>query len=396
VAVLLLLLVLPGLAVVDVRTGDRFVLVGLFAVVPLVAAALCPPRVTSALAVAAVAAAAVAGALYERLDSVDHVVRLAVLSAVGVAAVVLSYLRCQREHDLRVMTDVAVVAQRALLRSFPSAIGRVGVAVRYQSAAEEALVGGDLYDAVLSPGGVRILIGDVRGKGLEAVHLASVVLGAFRTVAPGDDDLADVAEMLDLAVSREAGEEDFVTALLVEVHDDDTLTLVNCGHHPPALITPSGLEFLTANTLSPPLGLRAEPRLELHRWRPADRLLLYTDGLVEARDISGDFFFLEGQVECLFRDSLEHCLDELVQAVTSHARDGLQDDLAVVLLANLPPPQHLSVAGPGAAAATARKAAGRSRGVVARRHHYRAHVPAHGVVLDGVQPLNLRVSDADA
>jgi phosphoserine phosphatase RsbU/P len=360
-----LLAVLAGLFVLDTVTGEQVVLVGVFGLVPLAAAALKPPRATAALALLAVLAAATSGLLNDRLGSVDHAVRMTIVALVGVGALARAALRCRRERELDVMTEVALVAQRALLRALPATVGKVGIAASYQSAAQDALIGGDLYDVVVGQHGLRVLIGDVRGKGLEAVHLASTVLGAFRAVAHEEEQLQEVARRLDEAVSREAGEEDFVTALIVEVRDDGTLCLVNCGHHPPALISGSGLHFLTNNELSPPLGLHAEPREEVHRWQPTDRLLLYTDGLVEARDLAGGFFLLEQQVDCLFRGTLEDCLDELLQAVTRHAHGGLRDDLALVLLANLaslpeelPAPRHemLTAPKPGRAPRRARSA----------------------------------------
>jgi phosphoserine phosphatase RsbU/P len=371
-----LLGVLAGLFVFDHVTGEQVVLVGMFGLVPLAAAGLTPPRTTAALALLAVLAAATSGLLNDRLGSVDHAVRVTIVGLVGVAAVALAALRCRRERELDVMTEVALVAQRALLRALPPTVGQVGIAASYRSAAADALIGGDLYDAAVGRHGLRVLIGDVRGKGLEAVHLASTVLGAFRAVAQEEEQLQEVARRLDEAVSRQAEEEDFVTALIVEVRDDGQLRLVNCGHHPPALISGSGLQFLTENELSPPLGLSAEPREEVHRWKPTDRLLLYTDGLVEARDRGGDFFLLERQVDCLFRGTLEDCLDDLMQAVTRHAFGGLRDDLALVLLANLAPlPDELPA--PLHEVSTAPEpgvASGRSRSV--RRSPWRSSAPA--------------------
>jgi phosphoserine phosphatase RsbU/P len=359
-AVAVLLALLGGLFVLDVVTAEKVVLVGLFGLVPLAAAALHPPRSTAVLALLAFVAAAASGLLHDRLGTLDHAVRLTLVALVGAGAVGLSALRCRRERELRVMTRVALVAQRALLRALPATVGQVGVAARYQSAAADALIGGDLYDAVVGRHGLRVLIGDVRGKGLDAVHLASIVLGAFRAFAHEEEKLQEVARRLDEAVSREAGDEDFVTALIVQVGDDGTLRLVNCGHHPPALITGGGLHFLTDNELSPPLGLHAEPREEVHRWNPTDRLLLYTDGLVEARDLSGGFFLLEQQVDCLFRGTLQDCLDELLRAVRQHSFGGLRDDLALVLLANLAPlPDTAPVPRVGATAADAGTAPGR-------------------------------------
>ncbi|GAP47521.1 integral membrane protein [Streptomyces azureus] len=76
---------------------------------------------------------------------------------------------------------------------------------------------GDLYEVVTSPHGVRVIVGDVQGKGLEAVETAAVVLGAFREAAPGEADLAAVGCRLERAVERQLEGEKCATAILAEV-----------------------------------------------------------------------------------------------------------------------------------------------------------------------------------
>ncbi len=134
------------------------------------------------------------------------------------------------------MTAIAETAQRALLRVMPASIGSLGFAARYVSATEEALVGGDLYEVAETPNGVRVIVGDARGKGLEAVQMAATVLAAFRHAAVKEPTLTAVATDLDDVVTAVAEDEDFVTAVLAEFHDDHTVTLLNCGHHPPLLL----------------------------------------------------------------------------------------------------------------------------------------------------------------
>ena len=95
-------------------------------------------------------------------------------------------------------------------------------------------------------------------------------------------------------VSRLIDEEEFITAIFAEFRDD-TVTLANCGHHPPLLIDRQEMRLLDTGEPTPPLGLEPEPALVEHPWEPSARLLLYTDGLVEARDRRGRFFALEDQ-----------------------------------------------------------------------------------------------------
>src|SRR5258708_4143793 len=90
------------------------------------------------------------------------------------------------------------------------------VAARSISASAAADIGGDLDEALDTPYGVRMIIGDVRGKGLDAVRLASIVLGSYRHVAFERADLRAIVADLDRAVARSVGDEDFVTAALIE------------------------------------------------------------------------------------------------------------------------------------------------------------------------------------
>ena len=143
------------------------------------------------------------------------------------AALALENARVFREQSGRLasVTRVAEAAQHAILAPPPARIGAVALSARYVSAAAEALVGGDLYEVVARPGAVRLLIGDVRGKGLAAVRTATVVLGEFRAAAAEVDDLAEVARQIDRRVRAYLSDEDFITALVAEVADDGSFTV---------------------------------------------------------------------------------------------------------------------------------------------------------------------------
>ena len=94
----------------------------------------------------------------------------------------------------------------------------IALSARYLSAAVEAQVGGDLYEVVPGPTSVRLLVGDVRGKGLSAVRTATVVLGEFRAAAAGTGDVAHVAREIDRRIPPYLPDaEDFVTGVLVDI-----------------------------------------------------------------------------------------------------------------------------------------------------------------------------------
>jgi phosphoserine phosphatase RsbU/P len=185
-----------------------------------------------------------------------QLIRLGVIAVMSVLAVGLSQYRLDRERRLPPVSKVADAAQRAILQPVPERLGQVRVAVHYESAAREALVGGDMYGFVQTGHGLRVLVGDVRGKGLDAVRLSAQVLATFRERAGDNPDLGTLLSRLDDRAAEVAEtDEDFVTAVLVQLTEDGLLTVVNAGH--PALILLSGdtVRVLEADPFRPPLGL---------------------------------------------------------------------------------------------------------------------------------------------
>lgn len=242
-----------------------------------------------------------------------------------------------RERELLQSRSVAEAAQLALLRPAPERSGRLRVAVRYLAAAADARVGGDLYEVLATPFGTRLIVGDVRGKGLAAVGTASDVLGSFREAAQVEPDLAVVAQRLDATVQRRGAGEEFVTAALVGVADSgDLAELVDCGHLPPLLLhagTVTPIEPALPES-DPPLGLCDLTGSEYHRREftlvRGATLLLYTDGATEARDATGRFYPLEERVAGVPESSPEALLDRLVADLLAWSGGELSDDAALL------------------------------------------------------------------
>ena len=93
-----------------------------------------------------------------------------------------------------------------------------------------------------------MIIGDVRGNGLDAILVARHVLSAFRRSAVAVPALEQVADEVSRAIRPHLGEEDFVTAVLAQIAPGGELTVVNCGHHPPLLHHGGGMRPLTGTT----------------------------------------------------------------------------------------------------------------------------------------------------
>jgi serine phosphatase RsbU (regulator of sigma subunit)/anti-sigma regulatory factor (Ser/Thr protein kinase) len=235
----------------------------------------------------------------------------------------------EQSGRLAKVTRVADVVQRAILAPPPRRLGSLLLAARYVSAAAEARVGGDLYEVVRRPNAVRMLIGDVRGKGLAAVRTATIVLGEFRAAAVDIADLRDVAEHIDRRIQPYLGDEDFVTATIAEVTDDGQYSLVSCGH-PPALLSREGClrELKLEHAL--PLGLGTLPTVHTGHMSPGDRLLLYTDGITESRLPDGRFIDLARIARPLADTELTSSLDVILTTLRQAVGSEPADDIALL------------------------------------------------------------------
>ncbi|NUR87372.1 MAG: serine/threonine-protein phosphatase [Nonomuraea sp.] len=264
-------------------------------------------------------------------------VTIATIVAVTGASMLASRLRMRRERELADVRLVAETAQRVLLRPVARRAGDLRIALSYTSATAEAQIGGDLYEVVTTPYGVRLLIGDVQGKGLGAVETAAWVLGAFREAAYDEPDLTLVSERVERSLTRHLGGESFVTAILAEVSAGE-IALLNCGHPPPLVLRGDGVACpAQPKEEGLPLGLGplGPPRPEPDRVRFAegDRLLFFTDGVIEARDRAGTFYPLEERAHLLDGDAdPQAALDTLRADLLEHVGGPLLDDAAMLLL----------------------------------------------------------------
>jgi len=307
----------------------------LFALAPLAAAAVLSARATAGFAVAAAALVVLSGLDNQKWDTTQQWVLLLDVVLFGALAVVIAEVRVRRERRFAHVATIAEVAQRAVLPSLPSAAADVRVTARYQSAVEDAVVGGDLYDASLVGCRTRFLVGDVRGKGIAAVEQAARVIRAFRQAAAVQTSLPDVAHDMDAYLTPFMGDEDFVTALLVDASFRGRVTFLACGHPPPMLVRPDGTAELLTVPPGLPLGLGAGGEPVTFPWRAGDRVLLYTDGLSEARDERGRFLPLLELAPTLSASPPDVALDGVLEIVRRHVKGGqLGDDLAIVLLEN--------------------------------------------------------------
>ena len=304
----------------------------MFALSPLVACSVLSHRRTAAFGAAAAVAAALAPLWNDVAQPGHDLVRVIDVSAVGASAVAIAWVRTRREERMRRLTRLSDIAQRAVLPVLPAHARSTEIAYRYQSAAEDAVIGGDLYDCYHSRQHTRFLIGDVRGKGLGAVEQAARVIRAFRQAAAIQSDLAAVAADMNDYLVPFFDYEEFVTAALLDTTDPERPQLVVAGHPPPLLVHADGSAELLTGETNLPLGLGFGYESVEFTWETGDRLLLYTDGLSEARDGAGKFLDVRDLAPLIAGRHVEEALDAVLAAATAHTRDGLGDDAALVLL----------------------------------------------------------------
>jgi sigma-B regulation protein RsbU (phosphoserine phosphatase) len=312
-------------------TTDAMVL-SLLSIAPLVAATVADERRTAIFAGTAVALVIGAGWWDGATGQLTYWIQIAVVCAICAMAVVVAGIRRRREERLARMTAIAEAAQLALLPPLPPEMTGITIAARYRSATREASVGGDLYEIIPTGHGIRVIIGDVRGKGLDAVLLARHVLSAFRRSAVAMPAMENVAGEVGRAIKPHLGAEDFVTAELAQITATGELTVVNCGHHPPLLRHRGDLRPLTDGKAALPLGLEDDFTAFTTTWSPGDRLLLYTDGLVESRDSHGLFLPEDAIESALLASDCDQALDTLMKAVDKHTGGHAHDDMALLLL----------------------------------------------------------------
>ncbi|MGW5852189.1 PP2C family protein-serine/threonine phosphatase [Streptomyces sp. NPDC055254] len=352
-------------------TPAHFLYTGpLLVATPALAAVSMGPRGTLAAAGMAFGVSAITATHNQAWGGQQVYTNLFALALVSVASFLLSRaVRTRRENELNQVRRIAVAAQEVLLRPVPDRLGSVRAASMYLAAEAGAQIGGDLYDAVQTRYGVRMIVGDVRGKGLPAVRAAAVVLGAFREAVHYEDDLVEVINHCGAALRRDAaivgaGGEDrddallegFVTAVVAQVTDGPGIEMINRGHPPPLLLRDGTVRHLKPTAPLPPLGLEefiSGPAgwTDTYPFEPGDRLLLHTDGVIEARDDAGTFFDLPAAMAAMRDHSRPGFLEGLRKALIGHTQGALADDVAVILVDRLTPDRR-DRAGPGGRRAT--------------------------------------------
>lgn len=432
VLVLIPLGLIVAVCTIDVLSPPDIHLGPLLVAAPTLTAAFAGPVLTAAIGLLAVIAQVSIGLVRRVLFTENLEAQIAALIVVSALVVLYTVVRDRGERRLSKSRSVAAVAQQVLLRPLPARSGFLEIASFYLPAEEEAAMGGDLFAAARTTTSTRLIIGDVRGKGLPAYSHAALLLGAFRAAAHRQATLPKLAIHLDGAVrwdssqwvnarkvargaeagdgagaatgapaevatgaSPEVGDADgvagwsgpvaaaepgpgagpgpepaagtetgpgpdthtgadtdtdadadadetFATVSLLDIPDHwPVLRTITCGH-PPALLLRDGWALtLRPERTALPIGLgrlAGEPDYEVETFpfEPGDLLLLYTDGVTEARDGKGVFYPLAERAGAWSACSPEQVLRLLRADLLAHTDGRLGDDAAAVAVRRLP------------------------------------------------------------
>jgi hypothetical protein len=200
--------------------------------------------------------------------------------------------------------------------------------------------GGDSFDYAVNDGVAHLAVFDAMGHGLPAAGTAAVALSAYRSCRRQLLDLPGTYAVVDTALADQFEGERYATAVLAQLDlDSGLLRYVNAGHPPPLLLRNGRLVKVLDPRPSTPLGVPfgAEPTVSEEALEPGDRVLLYTDGVTEARTPDGGFFTAERLAEFLEREAAAgrptpETLRRLSKAILAHQNGQLQDDATALLV----------------------------------------------------------------
>jgi serine phosphatase RsbU (regulator of sigma subunit) len=175
-------------------------------------------------------------------------------------------------------------------------------------------IGGDFYDVIATDDALYVTIADISGKGISAAILASTLQGLIYSQMLAGQPLQQIASMVNRYLcARDVGK--YATLILLKLIPDGTVEYLNCGHLKPLLVGGDEVRRLEGNNLI--VGIIPDAPYDSHmlRMSPGDRLLMTTDGITEAEDLSGEAF---GEAR-LAETAKEQTLDQILARVESFA-----------------------------------------------------------------------------
>jgi hypothetical protein len=202
-------------------------------------------------------------------------------------------------------------------------------------------IAGDSFDYAVNGDTAHLAIFDAVGHGLEAARVANLAIAAYRHARRAGADLERSAIAVDAALADQFRRDTFVTALLAELDiETGRLRWVNGGHPRPIILRNGKIVAELFTPPMPPFGLGILPdELEIGETRlePHDTVLLFSDGVTEARGPNGDFFGPEGLADHLVRSATSgllqtEALRRLVSRLLEFRGGPLRDDATLLMV----------------------------------------------------------------
>jgi serine phosphatase RsbU (regulator of sigma subunit) len=199
-------------------------------------------------------------------------------------------------------------------------------------------IAGDAFDYSISGAHLDFAIIDGMGHGIGSTLLTGLAVGAYRHARRRNASIEDLHTSIDEALTSNYDDDSFATGIVGRLAFSTGRLQWSCaGHPPPLLLRGRKVVAELANEPVLPFGLRGRPRLGVADLEPGDVLLLYTDGVTEARAADGELFGLDRLTDLLEQEAAserppEEMLRRLVQALLEHQPEGLRDDATLLLV----------------------------------------------------------------
>lgn len=250
----------------------------------------------------------------------------------------LASLAIEQGERISVQLSIAETLRGSLLPAEVPHIEGLEIGLTFRPAERTSGLAGDLYDFISFPDGRwAIVIGDVCGKGLEAATRLAMIKYLIRAYAYEDPSPASVLNRTNQAISHMILDS-FVTAAYLLYDSDSGLIKFSSAGHPAVLHCGSETEESCRQygSSGPPLGIMVESvysETEVGNKR-GDKLVLYTDGITEARRPDGEMFGIKGIERVLHRraqDDAQEMADALAAEASAYSGGVLKDDIAVIV-----------------------------------------------------------------
>jgi hypothetical protein len=233
--------------------------------------------------------------------------------------------------------SLAAEVQWTALPPLSVATERVAISAMLEPCYE---VGGDAIDHAIDDDVAHFAIFDAQGHGLRASVMGNLAVAAYRNARRAQQPLRDIAGAVEAALADQFGEGAFVTAILSALDlRTGEMTWINAGHPPALLLRDHRVVKTLQGRANRPLGVGLNTHLPLHaeRLQPDDRVLLYTDGVTEARNASGEAFGVGRLADLVARtdaagEPLAETMRRVSRAVLAYNAGDMRDDASQVLV----------------------------------------------------------------